>query len=51
VLVWYSYASRGSFQSYGDLIRHHFGKKGAALLQLAICVHVGKFGDTFPAVG
>lgn len=36
------YASRGGFQSYGDLVKHHFGPKGAAILQLAICVHVGK---------
>lgn len=35
------YASRGGFQSYGDLIKHHFGRTGAAILQLAICVHVG----------
>ncbi|KAL4421082.1 hypothetical protein ABPG77_001377 [Micractinium sp. CCAP 211/92] len=35
------YACRGGFQSYGDLVKHHFGPKGSAILQLAICVHVG----------
>jgi hypothetical protein len=34
------YASDGGFRSYSDLVRHHFGRAGATVLQLAIVTHV-----------
>jgi hypothetical protein len=36
------YASRYNTKSYGDLVRLHFGRGGAALLQAAIVIHVGE---------
>ncbi len=38
----YRYASRFNTKSYGDLVRLHFGRGGAALLQTAIVTHVGE---------
>lgn len=35
------YSSRFSTKSYGELVRLHFGRGGAALLQAAIVTHVG----------
>ena len=39
-LYWCRYAARWRVASYGDLVLQHFGRPGAALLQLAIAVHV-----------
>jgi hypothetical protein len=35
-----SYSAQFRVHSYGDLVRMHFGRRGAAVLQLSIIAHV-----------